>query len=160
SGTTGFPKGALLKQLGLIQNGLDCAARWGVGPHDQVVVMMPLFHTAGCGLLVLGGLANGATLLLLPGYDAAMIARVIERERPEHVLGVPTMIVGLIDEARSGGRDLTSVRGLLVGGSMVAPELISEALRIFDAPFQIVYGQTECSPVITTSWRDDAEPDL
>ena len=155
SGTTGFPKGALLKQSGLIQNGLDSAFRWGVTQGEQILVMMPLFHTAGCGILVLGGLANGATLLLAPGFDPQIIARVIERERPRFVLGVPTMIVSLIDEAESSGRDLTSVESIMAGGAMVAPELISKAARVFGAPIQVVYGQTECSPVITLNWRDD-----
>ena len=160
SGTTGFPKGALLKQAGLIQNGLDAVGRWGVAAGDQMLVMMPLFHTAGCGLLVLGGLANGATLLLAPGFDGEMIARVIDRERIDYVLGVPTMIVGLIDEAEKAGRDLTSLQSIMSGGAMVAPELVATARRLFGAPIQIVYGQTETSPGITVAWRDDSEADL
>ncbi|MGH6659229.1 MAG: class I adenylate-forming enzyme family protein, partial [Sphingomicrobium sp.] len=160
SGTTGFPKGALLKQSGLIQNGRDSVGRWDAVPGDRVLVMMPLFHTAGCGLLVLGGLANGATLLLARGFDAAVLARVIARERPDFVLGVPTMIVGLIEEAVAAGLDVSSVKSVIAGGAMVAPELVAKSRDIFGAPIQIVYGQTETSPVITHAWRDDIEPDL
>jgi len=160
SGTTGFPKGALLKQAGLIQNGFDSIGRLGVGDGDQLLAMMPLFHTAGCGLLILGGLTNGATLLLPPGFDPDMIARVIERERLEYFLGVPTMIVSLIDAAEKTGRDVTSVRGILSGGAMVAPELVGKAREVFGAPIQIVYGQTESSPVITQVWPDDSDADL
>ena len=160
SGTTGFPKGALLKQSGLIQNGLDSVGRWDAVPGDQILVMMPLFHTAGCGLLVLGGLANGATLLLARGFDAAVLARVIARERPEFVLGVPTMIVGLIEEAETAGLDLSSVKSVIAGGAMVAPDLVAKSREVFGAPIQIVYGQTETSPVITHVWHDEVEPDL
>ena len=160
SGTTGFPKGALLHQKGLIQNGFDTVARWGIAPGERILIIMPLFHTAGCALLVLGGLANGATLVLAPGFDPEPIARVIERERIEYLLGVPTMIVALIDEAERRHRDLTSVRSVMSGGSMVAPELVRKAAAAFGAPIQIVYGQTETSPAITTAWRHDSEADL
>jgi fatty-acyl-CoA synthase len=160
SGTTGFPKGALLHQKGLVQNGFDSVNRWGAGPGDQILIIMPLFHTAGCALTVLGGLANGATLLLAPGFDPEMAARVVERERVAFLLGVPTMIVGLIDEAKKAGRDLSAVRSVMSGGAMVAPELVSAARKTFGAPVQIVYGQTEASPGICLAWDDDADADL
>lgn len=159
SGTTGFPKGALLHQKGLIQNGFDTVHRWGVRAGDPILVFMPLFHTAGCALMVLGGLANGATLLLAPGFDPEMNMRVAERERPAFLLGVPTMIVGLIDEATKSGRELR-LRSVMSGGSMVAPELVSAARRTFGAPIQIIYGQTETSPGITFAWSDDCDADL
>jgi len=160
SGTTGFPKGALLHQLGLIQNARDTLGRWGVGAGERVLVMMPLFHTAGCGLSVLGGLCQGATLLLAPGFDPLLCAQVIERERVDYFLGVPTMIVALLDEAERTGRDLSSVKSITSGGAMVAPELVRKAREIFGAPIQIVYGQTESSPVISMTWSGDAEADL
>lgn len=160
SGTTGFPKGALLRHKGLIQNGADVIARGGGGPGIQMVIMMPLFHTAGCALLILGGLANGATLLLAPGFDPEMLVRAIERERPDFILGVPTMFVGLIEEAEKSGRDVSSARKLMSGGAMVAPDLVRKARAIFDAPIQIIYGQTETSPGITLAWADDSDADL
>jgi fatty-acyl-CoA synthase len=46
------------------------------------------------------------------------------------------------------------------GGSMVAPELCRKARAVFGAPIQIVYGQTESSPVITQTWYEDSEHDL
>jgi fatty-acyl-CoA synthase len=143
SGTTGFPKGALLHQKGLIQNGFDTVARWGIEPGDRMLIIMPLFHTAGCALQVLGGLANGATLMLASGFDPEPIARVIDRERLDFLLGAPTMILALIDEAERKQRDLTSVRSVMSGGSMVAPELVRKAAAAFGAPIQIVYGQTD-----------------
>ena len=43
---------------------------------------------------------------------------------------------------------------------MVAPELCRKARAVFGAPIQIVYGQTESSPVITQAWYDDSLEDL
>ncbi|MGQ0559649.1 MAG: class I adenylate-forming enzyme family protein [Sphingosinicella sp.] len=160
SGTTGFPKGALLHHKGLIQNGRDVMARWGVGAGDQLLAIMPLFHTAGCALTVLGGFASGATLTLPPGFDPALVVAAIERERLAFGLGVPTMIVAMIEEAEKSGRDVSSIRRLTSGGSMVSPELVARARRTFGTAIQIIYGQTEASPVITMAWPDDADADL
>ncbi|MEM8695324.1 MAG: AMP-binding protein [Pseudomonadota bacterium] len=160
SGTTGFPKGALLHQKGLIQNGFDIFQRWNAEAGESVVLAVPLFHTAGCAIIVCGGLSSGVTILLAPGFDPVMIVKVIERERPALAGGVPTMLFGMIEAAEQTGCDVTSVKALMCGGAMVAPELSRKARTVFDAPIQIVYGQTEASPGITYAWADDAEEDL
>ncbi len=160
SGTTGFPKGALLHHHGIVQNGFDAMTRAGVGAGDCFVQHMPLFHTTGCAILVLGGLGVGSRMLLAPIFDPAMVIKVIERERARFVLGVPTMIVALIDEVRKSGRDVSSVERMMSGGAMVAPELVRTAKDVFGSMIQIVYGQTESSPVITQTWRDDSLEDL
>ncbi|MFT3811446.1 MAG: AMP-binding protein [Micropepsaceae bacterium] len=160
SGTTGFPKGAVLHHNGLVRNGFDTMTRAGVTPGTVFIHSMPLFHTTGCAILVLGGLATGATMLLTPMFDAVTIVQVIERERPEFVLGVPTMLVALIAEVEASGRDVSSIRRIMSGGSMVAPELCRKAKTVLGAPIQIVYGQTETSPVITQTWFEDTLEDL
>ena len=160
SGTTGFPKGALLHHWGLLKNGHDSMTRAGVDPGDSFIHHMPLFHTTGCAILALGGLARGATMTLAPIFDPDMIVRVIERERPKFMLGVPTMIVALIEAVEKSGRDVSSIRRIMSGGSMVPPELVRKAQAIFGSVIQIVYGQTEASPVITQTRHDDAFEDL
>jgi len=160
SGTTGFPKGALLHHWGLVQNGLDTMRRAGVREGDAFVHYMPLFHTTGCAILVLGGIGSGATMLLAPMFDPAIATRVIARERPRFLLGVPTMIVAMIDEVERNGHDVSSIERMMSGGAMVAPELIRKARAVFGATIQIVYGQTESSPVITQTRADDSMRDL
>lgn len=160
SGTTGFPKGALLHHNGLVCNGIDTMTRAGVKPGDSFVHHMPLFHTTGCAVLVLGGLATCATMLLAPMFDPATIVRVIEREKTRFILGVPTMLVALIEAVEKSGADVSSTRRIMSGGSMVPPELCRRARAVFGAPIQIVYGQTETSPVLTQTWYEDTEEDL
>lgn len=158
SGTTGFPKGALLKHRGLVRNAADFMDRLGLRAGDTNMHIMPLFHTAGCGLNCLGAIAVGAKILLPPMFDAALVARLIERERARFLLAVPTMIVGVLAEAAKG-RDLTSIERVSSGGSMVPPDLIARVAETFGATIQIIYGQTECSPAITLGHHDDAWAD-
>ncbi len=160
SGTTGFPKGALLHHNGLVRNGIEAMTRGGMKPRDSFVHHLPLFHTTGCAVLVLGGLGVGATILLAKQFDPAMIAKVMERERTNFVLGVPTMLLALIDEIKRSGRDVSSTSRIMAGGSMVSPDLCRKARDVFGAPIQIVYGQTESSPVITQAWYENTIEDL
>lgn len=160
SGTTGFPKGALLHHNGLIKNGRDSLSRMLCEPGDQIVHFMPMFHTTGCAIMVLGGMSVGQTIIIAPIFDPMMLVNVIERERPKMIFGVPTMLVALIETVKATGKDLSFVERLGSGGSMVSPELCREARKVFDAPVNILYGQTEASPVITQTYVDDAFEDL
>jgi len=160
SGTTGFPKGALLHHNGLVRNGVEAMSRAGLVQGDNFIHNMPLFHTTGCAVSVLGGLGTGATMLLAPMFDPVVLTEAIERERPKFILGVPTMLVALIDEVRRTGRDVSSIKRIMSGGAMVAPQLCRDAQIVFGAPIQIVYGQTETSPVLTQTWFEDTLQDL
>jgi fatty-acyl-CoA synthase len=160
SGTTGFPKGALLHHEGLVQNAIDTISRGGLSHGDRFVHYMPLFHTAGCALLVLGGLGVGAEMHLIPVFDPSLAVRTIERVRAGFLFGVPTMIVAIFEEAARSKRDLSCVKKMTSGGSMVAPELVKKAQDAFGTPILIIYGQTESSPVISHAWIDDSFEDL
>jgi len=159
SGTTGFPKGALLRHHGLVRNAADFMDRLGMRAGDSNTQVMPMFHTAGCGLNCLGAIAVGATILFPPAFDPQLVARVIERERSRFLLAVPTMIVALLAEARAGGRDLGCIDRIASGGSMVFPDLVASVAETFGATVQIIYGQTESSPGITFGCHDDALAD-
>jgi fatty-acyl-CoA synthase len=159
SGTTGFPKGAVLHHQGLYVNAKFTLERLGVGRGDKYLSFMPLFHTAGCALATLGCLATRASLLLAAQFDAPAMVRVAEEERVTAFLGVPTMITALVEAQTQAKRDVSSLRGIFSGGSMVAPDLVKRAQNLFGATFQIVYGQTETSPVLTIVWQDSSFED-
>lgn len=159
SGTTGFPKGALLHHNGLVRNAADAIARGGLEPGDKIVHHMPLFHTTGCAVMVLGVLSAGGTMLLVPVFDPVMIVKVISRERVRSVVGVATMIVAMIAVVEQTGMDVSSVERVMSGGAMVPPELCRRSQKVLGAPIQIIYGQTECSPVVTSAWFDDTLED-
>src|SRR4029078_11847231 len=77
SGTTGFPKGALLHHRGLANNGLHPASRMGVDPGDGVLTAMPLFHTGGCVCCVIGAVSRAATQVLAEAFEPGLVLEMI-----------------------------------------------------------------------------------
>src|SRR5262249_20290896 len=71
----------------------------------------------------------------------------------------PTVLIALTEDATFATRDLSSVRAAVSGGALVAPDLVKRIEDRLGAPFSIVYGQTESSPVITQGAVDDTFDD-
>jgi fatty-acyl-CoA synthase len=159
SGTTGFPKGALLTHRGLANNARFFAGRIGATPDDVWVNPMPLFHTAGCGLVTLGALQTGGTHVIAPGFDATLMLNLIEQERGTGMLGVPTMLVAMLNELDEMSYDLSSVRLVATGGAPVSSDLVRRVRKKMGAPVVIGYGQTEASPYVTHTAPDDPQED-
>ena len=158
SGTTGFPKGALLTHRGLALNGRIYAETIGTGPADVWVNPMPLFHTAGCGLVTLGAMQTGGTQILPREFDADLILDLFERQRGTVLLSVPTMLIRLLDAQRTRPRDLTAWRLVTLGGAPVPAGLVRRAEQELDVKVGIGFGQTEASPYITHTRPDDPHP--
>jgi fatty-acyl-CoA synthase len=149
SGTTGFPKGVVLHHRGITNNARFSMAQMGLRPGDTFLNPMPLFHTAGCGLITLGSAQFGARMILLRLFDPGRMLDIIESERVEFLLGVPTMLVALLEAQGGRPRKIDSARAAISGGAMVPPELVRKVRAAFGCDFHIVYGQTESSCLLT-----------
>jgi fatty-acyl-CoA synthase len=158
SGTTGFPKGALLHHRGLVNNASHFLDRMGLGDGDVYVAMMPLFHTAGSVMAVLGSVSLRCTQVLVETFEPGLVLELLETCGADGVLGVPTMLIAMLEHDRFAKTDLTKLRGVCSGGALVPAHLVRTFERELGAPFTIVFGQTECSPVATmTSPTDTIE---
>ena len=160
SGTTGFPKGAVLNHLSLLNNARFYADRLGVHPDTVWINIMPMFHTSGCGMVTLGCLQAGCTMLIVKRFDPPAICRLIEQERVSTILGVPTMLIALLEALEKEPFDVSSVEMFSSGGAMVAPDLVKNIQRVFGCGFGTLYGQTETSPVITQHFPEDSIEDI
>ncbi|HWZ07374.1 MAG TPA: AMP-binding protein [Bradyrhizobium sp.] len=159
SGTTGFPKGALLCHRGLLNNGADTAERMGVDPGDIFVTTMPLFHTGGCVCCVLGSVSKAATQVLIEAFDPAIVLEMFATYRGNAMVGVPTMLIAMLEHPTFPTTDLSSVKAICSGGSTVPAPLVKRLEEKLGAPFTIVFGQTECSPVAAQTRTDDSVED-
>ena len=155
SGTTGFPKGALLHHRGITNNARFTAERLQLEKGGCYVNPMPLFHTGGCVLGVLGPAQLQAAHICLHQFDPGLILELCEVEKATHMLGVPTMLIAVMEHPDFGTRDLHRLTTVSSGGATVPAELVRRIEETLHVQFSIVYGQTEASPCITVMKPDD-----
>ena len=148
SGTTGFPKGAVLSHRNLINNARLYCDRKKVGRHSVWANFMPLFHTAGCATGALGCLQAACKMLLIKRFDADVFARLIEEQGVTTCFAVPTMLFGLLEALERKPRDMSSLEVISTGGAPVPPELVRRVRNRLDCHLLSAFGQTEHSPMI------------
>ncbi|MCK9926397.1 AMP-binding protein [Frankia sp. Mgl5] len=108
SGSTGFPKGAMLEQGGIVANATLHSRRIGIQDSDVWFSMMPFFHGGGSIYGLMTMLVNGGTLIFTEAFNARLGAELIERERATILFGV--LGTEVARAAVDDGRDLSSVR--------------------------------------------------
>jgi fatty-acyl-CoA synthase len=148
SGTTGFPKGAVLSHKSLINNARLYCERKKVGAHSVWANFMPLFHTAGCATGALGCLQAASKMLLIKRFDADVFAKLIEEQGVTVCFAVPTMLFGLLEALDRKSRDMSSLEVISTGGAPVPPELVRRVRDRLDCYLLSAFGQTEHSPMI------------
>jgi fatty-acyl-CoA synthase len=158
SGTTGFPKGALLTHAGMLANSWGTANRLGVAAGDRWTSIIPLFHCAGCIMNLLGSLQCGGAYVGVPAFDPVAMFEVIEQERCTLLSGVPTSYAGMLDHPRRREFDLSSLKAGTCGGADVDPAVLERCVAEYPMPrLAQVYGQTESSTLIACPEFDDED---
>jgi fatty-acyl-CoA synthase len=157
SGTTGFPKGAELRNAGIVNNARMFAHRAQFHEGGRHCNPMPFFHCGGCVMSTLGSVATGSVQLPTLTFDAARVARTVDLEAATSLSAVPTMLIGVEEAIARTGDSLESLEVIVTGGSPVPVDVERRWMERFGVRFTITYGLTEASPVITQSDPDDPE---
>ena len=160
SGTTGFPKGAVLSHRSLLNNARLFAMRKGVHQNSVWANFMPMFHTAGCATAALGCLQTGCKMLLIKQFDALILARLIEQENVTTFFAVPTMLVALLESLDKQPKDMSSMESITTGGAPVPAELVRNVKDRLQCHLQTAFGQTEHAPMISLNHNDVSIDDI
>lgn len=153
SGTTGFPKGALLTHrqlLGTIEKGALTGEAWGRWDGDDIaLVAMPLFHIGGSGW-ALHALEAGATMVILPRPDVPGMVAAIASQRITRMFAVPAVLLAICQYLETAPADLTSMTELYYGASPIPLDVLRRSMAAFpNAGFIQCYGATEtCGTVV------------
>ena len=159
SGTTGFPKGALLNHRGIINASRFVARGGGAADGAVWVNAMPMFHVGGSALAELGTFAFRGTFVSMPAFDAGLMLELFETYRGTITQAVPTMLSALLDHPDLEKRDTSSIQTIMSGASFVPADLVTRVKEAFGCQFSIVFGQTELHGVITQTQLDDSPDD-
>ena len=163
SGTTGFPKGALLSHRQLLAaiakpDRIEGAARSQWRDDDVSLVAMPVFHVSGA-LWLLVGMANAAPSVILPRPDIAGIVAAIVEHRITHLVLVPAVLLAISQYLEQAPADLSCVRELMYGASPIPLDVLRRSILAFPgARFTQVYGATETSASVTYLPPEDHDP--
>lgn len=162
SGTTGFPKGAVLTHRSILSHGLAAGTAFPIGPGDVNLVAMPLFHVGGSCYAV-SGFLYGEPSYLTREPDAASLFAALAAGIT-HAFLVPAVVAGIAQAGDQAMQAFSKLRYLCYGASPMPLPLLRKALAAWpDVRFAQVYGMTELSGAVTAldpeAHRDDSRPD-
>ena len=159
-GTTGKSKGAIRRHRAVAASVVATSSDFEFPQVPRYLAAAPITHVSGTK--VLPSLLRGGSVHLLKGFDPEQFLHIIEREKINFTLMVPTMIYVLLDHPRLDRTDLSSLELLLYGASPMSPTRLVEGLERIGPVFSQLYGQTECYPVsvLRKGDHDAARPEL
>ena len=162
SGTTGFPKGAVLTHRSLLTHAIAVGTAFPMGPGDVNLVAMPLFHVGGSGYAVVGFMTGRPTYMTREP-DAASLAGALAAG-VTHAFLVPAVVAGIVQAGEQALKAFSRFKYLGYGASPMPLPLLRTVLAAWpEMNFVQVYGMTELSGAVTAlqpeAHRDAAHPE-
>jgi fatty-acyl-CoA synthase len=158
SGTTGFPKGAMLTHRNLLLNAYHVGRRLAFTDRDRLAIPVPFYHCFGCVMGTLMCVVHGAAMVIpAESFDAGATLQAIQEEGCTAVYGVPAMFIAELHHPRFAEFNLRSLRTGIMAGSPCPVEVMRAVIERMGArEITIAYGLTEASPVITQTTASDS----
>jgi fatty-acyl-CoA synthase len=164
SGTTGFPKGAMLTHRNLIHNGYYaiCDKVHAIGENDILFNPMPFFYITTLKNALVEPLIWGFKIVSQEIFDIQKYLEVIQNEKCTLLCVVPAMYLAMISHPQFAAFNLESVKAGCIGGAMCPPDLLRNIMDKFRMnKLYIGYGLTEASAIVTDILvEESADPRL
>lgn len=161
SGTTGKPKGAMIRHsgiLGMRQIPPEDVPDWNRWTSDDIsLVAMPAFHIGGTGWGI-SGLVNGAKGVVAREFDPNRVLDYIERDGITKIFMVPAAMQIVVRHPRAREVDYSRIKYILYGASPIPLELLRECMEVFGCGFVQMYGMTETTGTIVALPPEDHDP--
>ncbi|WP_354698469.1 AMP-binding protein [Paraconexibacter sp. AEG42_29] len=156
SGTTGSPKGVMIRHDAVARTGYASALTRGFEDGRRILFSLPCYHMFGYVEGLLAALFVGGAIIPRTAFSPADYFDAIERHRATDMLCVPTMTVALLEHPDRHTRDVSSLFALL-SGAAPGPTWLWEKARADVGITEITtgYGMTECGGATTLTRPDD-----
>jgi acyl-CoA synthetase (AMP-forming)/AMP-acid ligase II len=149
AGTTGTPKGVMLTHQSFSSYLLSNVTPPDPDMEERNMLSVPLYHIAGTQA-VMAAIYGGRTLVVMRQFEPVEWMELVQRERADRAMMVPTMIKQLMDHPRFHDYDLSSLEVITYGAAPMPMEVIRRAIQEFPgARFINAFGQTESASTIT-----------
>jgi HIP---CoA ligase len=156
SGTTGRPKGAMLRHEAMVRTTADWVRAVGLVAGDHYPVVAPFSHIGGHKTGLLASVTAGCTAIPFATLDLERLTAAIDQGQVTVMQGPPTMFQGLVAKAREAGRRFSNLRVAVTGAATIAPTLIRDMAAVLGVKHVFTaYGLTESTGVCTITSADD-----
>jgi acyl-CoA synthetase (AMP-forming)/AMP-acid ligase II len=157
SGTTGNPKGVMLRHGASLRGFEVYNESFQLDKGDRYMIPNPFFHCFGYKAGWMVALLTGATTFPVAVFDAGTVLEEIQRERITHVAGSPTIFWAVLDHPRRQEYDLSSLRHARVGAASILPLLIHRMRDELGVDSVISgYGLTENHALVSLTRPSDS----
>lgn len=163
-GTTGKPKGIVISNANFNALAQQSAVNViDVRPKDRIVTILPIFHGFGLGVCVHTPLCLRVETILVPQYDEKRFYKIWKNDKPNVILGVPTLWEGMMGNPRFDGLDMSQLKYIVSGGDLltIPQEMkINKWLHEHGAKVNIAkgYGMTESVAATCYTFPGTNEP--
>lgn len=163
-GTTGTPKGIMISNYSFNAMAMQSAVNViDVRPKDKIVTILPIFHGFGLGVCIHTPLCLKVETILMPEYDANRFYKIWKYDKPNVILGVPTLWEGMMSNKKFDDVDMSQLKYIVSGGdylSIPAETRINEFLHKHGAHVNIAkgYGMTESVAATAYTFPGTNEP--
>jgi len=155
AGTTGLPKGVMLSHNSFAVYVLENVTPADPELEEKNILTVPLYHVAGIQAMM-AAIYGGRTLVMERQFEPKEWMGLVEAEKANRAMMVPTMLKQLMDNPDFGKRDLSSLQVITYGAAPMPVEVIKKAVDVFPGvSFINAFGQTETASTITTLGPED-----
>jgi HIP---CoA ligase len=156
SGTTGAPKGAMLRHGATVRAFTAWSEVIGLRLGDRYLIVNPFFHTFGLKAGILACLLTGATMVPHPVFDVPSVMARVAEERITMLPGPPAIYQTILDHPDLDQHDLSSLRLAVTGAAAVPVEMIRRMRTELSFTTIVTgYGLTEATGIATMCRHDD-----
>lgn len=157
SGTTGFPKGAVLSHLSIVNNALACSRNTELNHKDRICSPVPYYHIFGSATFNICCLVSGATMIIpAEHFNVKKTLEAIQREKCTVIYGVPTMFIAELNESNFSSFNLSSLRTGIIAGAPCPTDLMKDIFcKMGVEKMTIAYGLSEAGPMTHQTLPND-----
>ncbi|HEY98525.1 MAG TPA: long-chain-fatty-acid--CoA ligase [Dehalococcoidia bacterium] len=155
AGTTGFPKGVMLSHNSFSSYMLENVTPADPEASESNILTVPLYHVAGIQAMM-AAIYGGRTLVMERQFEPEEWMTLVETEKANRAMMVPTMLKQLLDHPNFKKHDLSSLKVITYGAAPMPLPVIRKALEEFPGvSFINAFGQTETASTITALGPED-----